>query len=220
MLYHILNDNDMCTPDPEIALNEEYYSKTYDDSDIFKINVIKSNIQSFISDFDIEEYEINKDKNNVINISKFKKVLSNEEVERICDEYVLSCHILYNNIDQETNYLSTYENEWPGSITNLVNIEYNIELGMLNFPLNLLQVNYSYKIFQLTFIQLLKIDENIDDIAIHKYYDMMKNTRIITNANFELLSSKKIIVNHGKYTLLNYFQFKTFNVWKHNYISK
>ena len=83
-----------------------------------------------------------------------------------------------------------------------------------------MQVNYSYEIFQLKFIQLLKIDENIDDIAIHKYYDMMKNTRIVTNANFELLPSKQIIVNHGKYTLLNDFQFKTFNVWKNNYISK
>ena len=45
MLYHILNDNDMYTPDPEIALNEEYYSKTYDESDILKINLFNHSYQ-------------------------------------------------------------------------------------------------------------------------------------------------------------------------------
>ena len=44
-------------------------------------------------------------KNNLINISKFKKYLSNEEEELIPDECFVSCNILYNNIDQETNYL-------------------------------------------------------------------------------------------------------------------
>ena len=75
-----------------------------------------------------------------------------------------------------------------------------------------MQVNYSYEIFQLKFIQLLKIDENIDDIAIHKYYDMMKNIRLITNIKFELVSPKQIIVKYRKYTWLNNFQFKTFYV--------
>ena len=37
--------------------------------------------------------------------------LSNEEEEWIRDEYFVSCNKLYNNIDQEINYLSTYENE-------------------------------------------------------------------------------------------------------------
>ena len=55
MLYHILNDSDMYRCDPDIALNEEYYSKTYDDSEILKINVFKNNIKSFISNFDIED---------------------------------------------------------------------------------------------------------------------------------------------------------------------
>ena len=43
MLYHILNDNNMYTHDPDIFLNEEYYSKTYDTSDILDINLFKSN---------------------------------------------------------------------------------------------------------------------------------------------------------------------------------
>ena len=34
MIYHILNDNMMYTYDPDIALNVEYYSKTYDDSSV------------------------------------------------------------------------------------------------------------------------------------------------------------------------------------------
>ena len=44
-------------------------------------------------------------------MSKFKKCLSNEEEEWIRDKCFVSCNKLYNNIDQETNYLSNYENE-------------------------------------------------------------------------------------------------------------
>ena len=48
----------------------------------------------------------------------------------------------------------------------------------------------------------------------------MQNTRLITNATFELVSPKQIIVNNGKYTWLNDYQFKAFDVWKNDYISK
>ena len=72
--------------------------------------------------------------------------LSNEEEEWIRDECFVSFNKLYNNIDQGTYYLSTYENEWPGSITNFSKIKYNIEVGMSKFSLNLLQVNYSVEI--------------------------------------------------------------------------
>ena len=44
---------------------------------------------------------------------------------------------------------------------------------MLKFPLNLFQVNYSFEIFQLKDIQLCKIGENINNVAICKYYDMV-----------------------------------------------
>ena len=50
---------------------------------------------------------MNNNKNDVINISNYNKCLSNEEKEWIRDEYFVSCNILYNNIDQGTNYLST-----------------------------------------------------------------------------------------------------------------
>ena len=90
---------------------------------------------------------------------------------------------------------------------------------MLKFLLNLLQVNYLFEIFQLKDIYLLKMGENIDDITIHKYYDMMKNIRLTTHVKFELVSPKQIIVKHGKYTWLNNFQFKTFYVWKNDSIS-
>ena len=48
---------------------------------MMKINLFKDNIQSFISDFNIEDYVMNKDTNDVINISKFKKCLLNKEEE-------------------------------------------------------------------------------------------------------------------------------------------
>ena len=64
--------------------------------------------------------------------------------------------------------------------------------------------------------QLLKINENIDDVAIYMYYDMVQNKRITTNAKFELVSPKQIIMNHWKYSWLNDFQFKSFDVWKSN----
>ena len=63
----------MYTYDPENALNVDYYSKTYDNSDTLKINWFKHNIQSFVSDFDIKDCEMNKDKNDVTHISEFKK---------------------------------------------------------------------------------------------------------------------------------------------------
>ena len=106
------------------------------------------------------------------------------------------------------------KNKWPGSITNLSKSNYNNEVGMLKLSLNLLQGNVSFEIFQLKDIQLLKMDENINDVVIYKYYDMVQNTRLITYAKCELMSPKYIIVNNGKYTWSNYFQFKTFNVWK------
>ena len=107
-----------------------------------------------------------------------------------------------------------------GSITNSLETKYNIELGILNFLLNLLQVDYVFEIFQLKDIELLKIDENHDDIAIFKCYDMMKKIRLITNVKFKLVSSKNIIANHGKHTWLIDFQLQTFNVRENNSISK
>ena len=68
-------------------------------------------------------------------------------------------------------------------------------------------------------IQLWKMGVNINDVVIYKYYDMVQNTKLITNVKFEFMSLKKIIANHGKYTWLNDFQFKRFNVWKNNSIS-
>ena len=62
MIHHILNDNNMYTHDPDIFLNEEYYSKTYDTSDILDTNLFKSNIKSLTSNFDIEVYEMIKEK--------------------------------------------------------------------------------------------------------------------------------------------------------------
>ena len=64
------------------------------------------------------------------------------------------------------------------------------------------------------------MDENVNDVAIYNFYDMVQNKRIITNAKFELVSLKQIIANHGKYTWLNDYQFKTFDVWKNKYIPK
>ena len=74
-----------------------------------KIDLFKDNIQSFISDFNIENYEMNNDKYDVINISNNNKYLADEEEKWIRDECFVSSNILYNNIDQETHYLSTYE---------------------------------------------------------------------------------------------------------------
>ena len=48
---------------------------------------------------------------------------------------------------------------------------------MLTFLLNLLQVDYVFEIFQLKDMKVLKMGENHDDIAIFKYYDMIKNKR-------------------------------------------
>ena len=48
---------------------------------------------------------------------------------------------------------------------------------------------------------------NVNDVVIYKYYDMVQNKRTTMNAKFELVSPKQIIVNHGKYSWLNDFQF-------------
>ena len=90
---------------------------------------------------------MNNDKNDVINVSNSNKYLSDKEEEWIRVECFVSSNILYNNIDQEKNCVSTYEDEWPGSITILSKTKYNTEVGKLNFPLNLLQVNISFEIF-------------------------------------------------------------------------
>ena len=68
-----------------------------------EIDLFKDNIQSFISDFNIENYEMNNDTNGVINISNYNKCHANEEKEWICDECFVSSNILHNNIDQEKN---------------------------------------------------------------------------------------------------------------------
>ena len=77
-----------------------------------EINIFKGNIQSFISEFNIENYEINNDKNDVINISNNKKYLAAKDEEWNRGECFVNSNILYNNIGQETNYVSTYEDEW------------------------------------------------------------------------------------------------------------
>ena len=56
--------------DPKCTINQEYLSKTYDESEILNINIFKNNITSFIFNFDTENYEPNNEKNDVINISK------------------------------------------------------------------------------------------------------------------------------------------------------
>ena len=48
---------------------------------------------------------------------------------------------------------------------------------------------------------------------------MIQNKRIITNAKFELVSPKQIIINHGQLKWLNDFQFKSFDVWKNDNMS-
>ena len=63
------------------------------------------------------------------------------------------------------------------------------------------------------------MSKNIDDVAIYKYYDMIQNKIITTNAKFKLVSPKNIIINHGHFSWLNDFQFKSFDVWKNNNMS-
>ena len=174
MIYHLLNDNDIYKHDQTIALNEEYYNERYSDDQILEINSLKDNIQSFISDFNIENYEINNNKNDVTNISNNKKYLTDEDEEWIQDECLLNYNLLYNSIDQETNYLSTYEDEWLRSLTNDSKIEYNTKINILKFPSSLLVEGQSFEIIQLKDIQFLKMNENIDDVMIYKYYDMLK----------------------------------------------
>ena len=64
------------------------------------------------------------------------------------------------------------------------------------------------------------MDENVNDVSIYNYYDIVQNKRITTNVKFELVSPKQISVNHEKYTWLNDYQFKIFDEWKNDYISK
>ena len=88
-VYHILNGLEFYEQDPKCIINEEGLSKTYDGSQILKINIFKDNITILISNLDTKNYEINnesnyvvsvKNKNNdVIHISKNKILLSNEE---------------------------------------------------------------------------------------------------------------------------------------------
>ena len=68
-----------------------------------------------------------------------------------------------------------------------------------------MQENIYVEIFHLKDIKLLKMDENVNDVAMYKYNDMVQNERITTNSKFELVSSKHIVVNHGKCTWLNDF---------------
>ena len=42
-------------------------------------------------------------------------------------------------------------------------------------------------------VQLLKMNEHIDNVAIYKYYDIIQNKRITTNAKFELVSPKQLL---------------------------
>ena len=86
-------------------LTKEYYNTKYNDDQILAINVFKRNIQSFISEFNIKHYEINNDNNDVINISNNKKYLEEKDEQWIQDECLINSNLLYNNIDQETNYL-------------------------------------------------------------------------------------------------------------------
>ena len=106
-----------------------------------------------------------------------------------------------------------YENEWLGYITNESKNEHNAKLNMLKFPINLL-LKKKIEIIQLKDIQLLKMNDNIDNVAIYKYYDMIQNKRITTNAKFELVSPNEIIIHHGNFSWFNNFQFKSFDVWK------
>ena len=103
-----MNDLELNKQDPKCTINEEYLSKTYDESEILNINIFKNNITSFIFNFDTENYELNNEKNDVINISK-NIFLSNEEEQLILDECSVSNSISYNIIEEETEYLSTYE---------------------------------------------------------------------------------------------------------------
>ena len=105
-----------------------------------KISIFKSNIKSFISNFSTENYEVNNENNDVVHISKNKKLLLNEEEQLILDVCTVSKFILCNNVGEETNYLLTYDNGWPESIPNLFITEYYIKFGMLKFPMHLLVV--------------------------------------------------------------------------------
>ena len=87
---------------------------------------------------------------------------------------------------------------------------------MLKVPINLLAERISFEITKLKDVQLLKMNENVDDVTIYKYYDMIKNRRFIINAKFELVSPNQIIINHGQLKWLNDFQFKSFDEWKND----
>ena len=52
---------------------------------------------------------------------------------------------------------------------------------MLKFPINLLVEKTYFEIMKLKDVQLLKMKEKIDDVAIYNYYDMIQNKRITTN---------------------------------------
>ena len=58
---------------------------------------------------------------------------------------------------------------------------------MLKVPVNILVERISFEIMKLKDVQLLKMNENVDDITIYKDYDMIQNKRFIINAKFELV---------------------------------
>ena len=68
---------------------------------------------------------------------------------------------------------------------------------MLKVPIILLVERISFEIMKLKDVQLLKMNENVDDITIYKDYDMIQNKRFIINAKFELVLPNQIIINHG-----------------------
>ena len=87
---------------------------------------------------------------------------------------------------------------------------------MLKVPIILLVERISFEIMKLKDVQLLKMNENVDDITIYKDYDMIQNKRFIINAKFELVLPNQIIINHGQLKWLNDFQFKSFDEWKND----
>ena len=87
---------------------------------------------------------------------------------------------------------------------------------MLKVPINLLIERISFEIMKLKDVKLLKMNENIDDVTIYKYYDMIQNKRLIINEKIELVSPNQIIINHGRLKWLNDFQFKSFDEWKND----
>ena len=94
MIYHLLNDDRIYTHDTNSDPKKEYYNKKYSDDQILAINVFKRNILSFISEFNIKNYKVNNDKNDVINISNNKKYLEEKDEQWIQDECLINSNLL------------------------------------------------------------------------------------------------------------------------------